>query len=160
MKTRIGFGFDVHRLAENEEFILGGIKIPHYKGTVAYSDGDVLIHAIIDALLGGACLQDIGYHFSDSDPQYKGADSKILLKKTVGLIKEKGYDISNIDATICLQKPKLMEFIPQIRTTLANILNIDKDCISIKATTTEKLGITGREEGVAVYAVALIRSNK
>ncbi len=156
MGFRIGHGFDVHRLAEGEELWLGGIKIPHYKGTVAHSDGDVLIHAICDALLGAAKLGDIGYHFPDNDPKFKNVDSKVLLKKTCKLLTHCNYSIVNVDSTICAQKPKLKDFIEDMEKVLANTMQIDLEKVSIKATTTEKLGFVGREEGISVYAVALI----
>jgi len=156
MKIRTGFGIDVHALAENEELYLGGIKIPHYKGTIAHSDGDVLIHAICDALFGAANLRDIGFHFPDTSNSFKGIDSKILLKQTVDLISEKGYRIGNIDSTLAAQKPKLKEYIPLMQETLAKVMNTDIDNISIKATTTEKLGFEGREEGITAYASVLI----
>ncbi|MCX6231742.1 MAG: 2-C-methyl-D-erythritol 2,4-cyclodiphosphate synthase [Bacteroidetes bacterium] len=157
MKIRVGFGFDVHQLKEAKPFFLGGIEIPHYKGAVGHSDADVLIHAICDALLGAANLRDIGYHFSDKSPEFKGIDSKILLKRCFDLITAKNYSISNIDCTICLQQPKISAFIPEMQQCLAKVLNIDTDDISIKATTTEKLGFEGREEGVSAYAVVLIQ---
>jgi len=153
---RTGFGFDVHQLVENAPFTLGGIIIPHHKGAIGHSDADVLIHAICDALLGASNLGDIGLHFPDSDPALKGIDSKILLEKVVKLIAQKGYHIVNIDTTVCLQQPKLRPYIPQMQETLARVMDIPSDCISIKATTTEKLGCIGREEGVAVYATVLI----
>ncbi len=156
MKIRTGFGVDVHVLAENEELYLGGIKIPHTKGTIAHSDGDVLIHAICDALLGAANLRDIGFHFPDTSSDYKGIDSKIILKKTIDLLSEKGYSIGNIDSTIAAQKPKLKDHIPLMQKTLAKVMNIDIEDIAIKATTTEKLGFEGREEGITVYASVLI----
>lgn len=156
MKIRTGFGFDVHRLAINEEFILGGIKIEHYKGSKGHSDGDTLIHAICDALLGAANLRDIGFHFPDTDNEYKNIDSKILLKKTIEIIREKGWEISNIDSTIVLQKPKIAKYIELMKQTLAKTLNIAQDDISIKATTTENLGFTGKEKGIAAYATVLI----
>jgi len=156
MKIRVGFGYDVHQLSENEELILCGLKIPHTKGTVAHSDGDVAIHAICDALLGAANLRDIGFHFPDNSSDFKGIDSKILLQKTVALISDKGYSIGNIDITICLQQPKLKSFIPQMQDILASVMGIEIDDISIKATTTEKLGFVGREEGISTYAVVLI----
>jgi len=157
VKIRIGFGFDVHRLQEGLEFTLGGIKIPHTKGSLGHSDADVLIHAICDALLGAANMRDIGFHFPDTANEYKGIDSKILLKQTIDIIATKGYSISNIDTTICLQKPKIKDFIPQMQQVLANTCNIDIDDIAIKATTTEKLGFEGREEGVSAYASVLIQ---
>ena len=153
---RVGFGFDVHPLVENAPFTLGGVIIPHHKGATGHSDADTLIHAICDALLGAANLGDIGMHFPDSDPALKGIDSKILLKKVIQLIAQKGYYIVNIDATICLQQPKLRPYIPQMQETLARVMSIPADNISIKATTTEKLGFTGREEGVSAYATVLI----
>ena len=153
---RIGFGFDVHQLVENMPFTLGGVVIPHQKGAIGHSDADVLIHAICDALLGASNLGDIGLHFPDSDPALKGIDSKILLKKVVALMAQKGYRIINIDTTVCLQQPKLRPYIPQMKEILAQVMDISLDNISIKATTTEKLGFTGREEGVAAYATVLI----
>ena len=153
---RIGFGFDVHPLVENVTFTLGGIVIPHHKGAAGHSDADTLIHAICDALLGAANLGDIGMHFPDSDPALKGIDSKILLQKVMQLITQKGYRIVNIDTTICLQQPKLRPYIPQMQETLAYVMSIPVENISIKATTTEKLGFTGREEGVSAYAVVLV----
>jgi 2-C-methyl-D-erythritol 2,4-cyclodiphosphate synthase len=156
MNFRIGFGYDVHQLSEGYEFTLGGIKIPHNKGPVGHSDADVLIHVICDALLGAANLRDIGYHFPDTDPKYKNADSKKLLIEVVQLIKEKGFLISNIDSTVCLQKPKIQSYIPDMIICLSKTMNIDKENISIKATTTERLGFTGREEGIEAYAAVLI----
>lgn len=156
MKIKIGFGYDVHALAEGESLILGGIEIKHDKGTIAHSDGDVLIHAICDALLGAANMRDIGYQFPDTDVEFKNIDSKILLKKTHELLKEKGYSIGNIDSTLAIQKPKLKDYISQMQSTLAEILEMDVEDISIKATTTEKLGFEGREEGVSAYAAVLI----
>lgn len=159
MNFRIGYGYDVHQLAEGEEFWLGGIKLTYHKGAVGHSDADVLIHVICDALLGAANLRDIGYHFSDTDPQYKGIDSKILLKNTMKLIRDKGYELGNIDATIGLQKPKINPMIPEMVSCLAEVMNVEKDQLSIKATTTEKLGFVGREEGIDAHAVALIYKN-
>ncbi len=153
---RIGFGFDVHQLVEDVPFTLGGIVIPHEKGSIGHSDADTLIHAICDALLGAANLGDIGLHFPDTDPGMKGIDSKILLQKTMNLIAREGYGIVNIDTTVCLQQPKLRPYIQQMKETLARVMGIAEGCLSIKATTTEKLGFTGREEGVAVYATVLI----
>ena len=157
---RIGFGYDVHQLVENVPFTLGGIDIPHHKGAIGHSDADTLIHAICDALLGAANLGDIGLHFPDSDSNLKGIDSKILLKKTVDMIAQKGYHIVNIDTTISLQQPKIRPYIPQMQEILAQVMNISADQISIKATTTEKLGFTGREEGVAAYAVVLLEKRQ
>ena len=153
---RTGFGFDVHPLVENVPFTLGGIVIPHHKGAAGHSDADTLIHAICDALLGAANLGDIGMHFPDSDPALKGVDSKVLLMEVVRLISQKGYRIVNIDTTVCLQQPKLRPYIPQMQEALANAMSIPIENISIKATTTEKLGFTGREEGVSAYATVLI----
>lgn len=157
MDIRVGFGYDVHRLEAGRDFILGGIKIDHTKGALGHSDADVLIHAICDALLGAADLNDIGFHFSDKDPAYSGIDSKILLKKVVALIAEKGFSIGNIDSTVSLQKPKIAALIPEMKAVLAQTMNLDSGRISIKATTTEKLGFEGREEGVSAYAVVLIK---
>ncbi len=157
MKIRVGFGYDVHQLAEGEEFWLGGILVPHTHGAVGHSDADVLIHVICDALLGAANLRDIGYHFSDQDPQYKGIDSKILLRDVMKLIAEKGYSLGNVDATICLQQPKINPHIPAMKTCLAEVMRVEEEDISIKATTTEKLGFVGKQEGVAAYATVLIQ---
>jgi len=156
MNIRVGFGYDVHRLEEGKDFILGGVKIPFSKGAVGHSDADVLIHAIMDALLGAANLRDIGWHFSDKDPQYKGIDSKVLLKKVVDLLKKKNYSIGNVDVTVSLQEPKISGFVPEMKKILASVMEIDEDAVSIKATTTEKLSFEGRGEGVSAYAVALI----
>lgn len=156
MNFRIGYGYDVHQLAEGEEFWLGGIKIDYHKGGVGHSDADVLIHVICDALLGAANLRDIGYHFSDTDPKFKGIDSKILLADTLKLVREKGYEVGNIDATIGLQKPKINPMIQEMAECLAKVMQVDVDQVSIKATTTEKLGFVGREEGIDAHAVALI----
>jgi len=153
---RIGFGYDVHRFAENRDLWLGGIKIPHSKGLLGHSDADVLIHAICDALLGAAALGDIGKHFPDTDPEYKGIDSKILLSETARLITNAGYKIANIDSTIALQAPKIAIYIEQMRITLSSLLQIETGQVSVKATTTEKLGFEGREEGVSAYAVVLL----
>ncbi len=156
---RVGFGFDVHQLAEGHDFWIGGIKVEHYKGAVGHSDADVLIHAICDALLGAAALGDIGVHFPDTSMEFKGIDSKILLKRVVDLIREKGYEIGNIDATVSLQKPKIKPVIPTMQKVLAEVMGIEVDLLSIKATTTEKLGYVGTEEGVNAHAVALIYKN-
>ncbi|MCK5169774.1 MAG: 2-C-methyl-D-erythritol 2,4-cyclodiphosphate synthase [Bacteroidales bacterium] len=157
MNFRIGYGYDVHQLEEGRDLYLGGLKIPHSKGCIAHSDGDVLIHAICDALLGAAAMRDIGFHFPDTDPEFKNIDSKILLQKTMNLISNKGYSLVNIDSTICLQKPKIKDYIPEITKTLADIINTDQDNISVKATTTEKLGFVGKEEGISTHAVVLIQ---
>ncbi len=159
MNLRVGIGYDVHRLAPGYELWLGGIKVEHSLGSVGHSDGDVLIHAICDALLGAAALRDIGYHFPDNDPTLKGIDSKILLKKTLEIISSAGYSIVNIDSTICLQKPKLMNLIPLMQEKLEEVLDLAKGSISVKATTTEKLGFVGREEGVSAYATVLLSKN-
>lgn len=156
MKIKVGFGYDVHKLAEGEKLVLGGIEIEYSKGCVAHSDGDVLIHAICDAILGAANMRDIGFHFPDTSKLYEKIDSKILLKQTVELIGNKGYKVSNIDSTIAMQKPKLKDMIPLMQQTLANVVGIDIEDVSIKATTTEKLGHVGREEGVDAYAVVLL----
>ena len=156
MKIRTGFGFDVHRLVEGRDLWLGGIKIEHSMGLLGHSDADVLIHAICDALLGAANMRDIGYHFPDTSGEFEHIDSKILLKKTVALIATKGYTVGNIDATVCAERPKLKNFIPQMQQVLAEVMDVDVEDISIKATTTERLGFTGREEGISAYAVALI----
>jgi len=156
MKIRIGFGYDVHRLESGYPFWLGGIHIEHIKGSVGHSDGDVLIHAICDGLLGAANLRDIGIHFPDTDKTLKGIDSKILLKQTLDLVKSKGFQIGNIDSTICLQKPKIKDLIPEMQKTLSSVLEISTEDISIKATTTENLGFVGKEEGIAAYAVVLL----
>ena len=149
-------GFDVHRLVEGRDLWIGGIKIEHSLGLLGHSDADVLIHAICDALLGAANMRDIGYHFPDTAAETDGMDSKIILKKTVELIATKGYRLVNIDATICAERPKMNPHIPQMQQTMAEVIGCDPDKISIKATTTERLGFTGREEGISAYAVALI----
>ena len=156
MKIRVGNGIDFHRLENGLPFWLGGIAIPSGRGCVAHSDGDVLIHAICDAMLGAAGLRDIGFYFPDTSSEYKNIDSKILLKKTHELIKEIGFDIENIDSTVCLEKPKISSYIPEMIKTIALILSTECENISIKATTTEKLGFIGREEGVAAFATVLV----
>ena len=153
---RVGMGYDVHKLTEGRKLILGGVDIPWEKGLLGHSDADVLIHAICDALLGAANMRDIGFHFPDTAGEFKDVDSKILLKRTVGLIATKGYRVGNIDATICAERPKLKAHIPAIQEKLAEVMGTDTDDISIKATTTEKLGFTGREEGISAYATVLI----
>lgn len=157
MEYRIGQGFDVHRLEEGESLWLGGIMIPFSKGTVAHSDGDVLIHAICDALLGALKLRDIGTHFPDTSAEFKNADSKILLKRSYELVKNKGYEIVNIDSTIAVQQPKLKPFIPEMERVMAGVLGIEVDNISVKATTTERLGFEGRLEGISANAVCLVK---
>lgn len=159
MKYRTGIGFDVHQLKDGLPFYLGGVKVEHTKGAVGHSDADVLIHAICDALLGAANLGDIGKHFPDTDMKYKGIDSKILLKETYELVKNKGYEIENIDTVLCLQKPKVAPYLPTMKTVLSAVLGIDEDDISIKATTTEHLGFEGREEGASAYATVLIKKD-
>jgi len=159
MKIKVGFGFDVHQLKDGLDFWLGGIKVTHTKGGLGHSDADVLIHAICDALLGAANLGDIGKHFPDSSEEFKGIDSKILLKEVVKMISERGYSIGNIDSTICLQKPKIGPYIPEMQKVLASCMNIDSEDISIKATTTERLSFVGREEGVSAYATVLIQKD-
>lgn len=156
MKIRVGMGYDVHRLAEGRDLWLGGVRIEHTAGLLGHSDADVLIHALCDALLGAANMRDIGYHFPDTAGEYAGIDSKILLRKVVALLAEKGYSIGNVDMTVCAERPKLNPHIPAMKEALASCMNIDIDDISIKATTTEKLGFTGREEGISAYAVVLI----
>ena len=156
MNFRIGYGYDVHRLAEGESLWLGGVLIPHDKGTVAHSDGDVLIHALCDAMLGAAKMGDIGRHFPDTSSEFKNIDSKLLLLRTNELIAAKNYEVGNLDVTVAMQKPKLRPFIPEMEETIARILGVDPDVVSIKATTTEELGFEGREEGVSVHAVVLL----
>ena len=153
---RIGHGYDVHKLVEGRDLILGGVKIDHRLGLLGHSDADVLLHAVSDALLGAAGLGDIGKHFPDTDPQYKGADSRVLLRHVVGLVKENGYRISNVDVTMIAQKPKLKDHIPQMRANIASDLGIEENRVNVKATTEEKLGFTGREEGLSCHAVCLL----
>lgn len=157
MKIRVGFGYDVHALVPDRALWLGGIRIEHTLGLLGHSDADVLIHAICDALLGAANLRDIGYHFPDTAGEYENIDSKILLRKTMALIREAGYELGNIDATVCAESPKLNPHIPQMKTVLAEVMGVDPNDISIKATTTEKLGFTGRQEGISAYATVLIQ---
>lgn len=156
MKIRVGFGFDVHKLVEGRDLWLGGILLPHEKGLLGHSDADVLIHAICDALLGATNMRDIGFHFPDTAGEFKNIDSKILLEKTIRLIATKGYRVGNIDATICAERPKLKAHIPEMQRVLAQVMGVDVEDVSIKATTTEKLGFTGREEGISAYATVLI----
>lgn len=156
MQIRVGFGYDMHRFAEGRELWIGGVKLAHSRGLLGHSDADVLIHAICDALLGAANLRDIGYHFPDTSPDYKDADSKILLRKCISLLYEKGYRVGNIDSTVCAEQPKLNPYIPAMQQVLAKLMDLDSDAISIKATTSEKMGFVGREEGITAYAVALI----
>ena len=159
MKIRVGMGYDVHKLVEGRDLWLGGIKIEHTLGLLGHSDADVLIHAICDALLGAANLRDIGYHFPDTAESTLDIDSKILLKKTMELVRAKGFELGNIDATVCAERPKLNPHVPETKECLAKILETDVDNISIKATTTEKLGFTGRQEGISAYAVCLIEKS-
>jgi len=160
MSYRIGSGVDFHQLAEGRELWIGGVCIPHHKGSLGHSDADVLLHAICDALLGALCLGDIGYHFPDTNQEYKNIDSKILLQKTFDLISSKGYTIVNIDSTLCLQAPKIAPYIQSMQTAIAQILSIETSDISIKATTTEKMGFVGREEGLVAYATVLLCKEK
>lgn len=157
MAYRIGSGIDFHRLEEGIDFWVGGIKIPHYKGAVGHSDADVLLHAICDALLGALSLGDIGKHFPNTDEQYRGIDSKILLAKCYDLVKAKHYALVNIDCTLCLEKPKILSYVPKMQETIAGVLNMPVEDVSIKATTTEKMGFAGREEGVVAYASVLLK---
>ena len=159
MNFRVGIGYDVHQLAEGYKLWLGGVEVPHVKGSVGHSDGDVLIHAICDAMLGAVAMRDIGYHFPDTDASFKGIDSKVLLKRVQSIITDKGYAVGNIDSTICLQKPKLKDLIPEMQRTLEQVLNLPQGTVSVKATTTEKLGFVGREEGVSAYAVVMLKKN-
>lgn len=156
MNIRVGFGYDMHRFAEKRELWIGGVQLDHPLGLLGHSDADVLIHAICDAMLGAANLRDIGYHFPDTSPDYQDADSKILLKKCVSILCDKGYRIGNIDTTVCTEQPKLNPHIPAMQQKLADIMELDRDAISIKATTSEKMGFVGREEGITAYAVVLI----
>lgn len=156
MNIRVGYGYDVHQLEDGVDFWLGGIKIPHHKGAVGHSDADVLIHTICDALLGAANMRDIGFHFPDTSSEYKGIDSKILLKDVMKLIRKEGFEVGNIDSTICLELPKINPLIPEIKQVLANCMSINQDQISIKATTSEKMGFVGEQKGVSAHAVVLI----
>lgn len=153
---RVGFGYDVHKLVEDRALWLGGIQLEHTHGLLGHSDADVLIHAICDALLGAANLRDIGYQFPDTADEFEGIDSKILLRRTTDLLHQKGYRVGNIDATICAERPKLNPHIEQMKAVLAPLMDVDTEAVSLKATTTEKLGFTGRQEGISAYAVALI----
>ena len=154
---RVGFGYDVHKLVEHRPLILGGIQIPFEKGLLGHSDADVLLHAISDALLGAVALGDIGLHFPDTDEKWKGADSALLLKEVCRMVTEQGYEISNVDTTVALQRPKLRPYIDEIRTSIATILGIDLSCVSVKATTTEKMGFVGTGEGASAYAICLLQ---
>ena len=160
MKIKIGFGYDVHKLVEGRDLWLGGIKLEHTHGLLGHSDADVLIHAICDAILGAASMHDVGYHFPPKKGnEFENIDSKILLRKTIDIVAAKGYTIGNIDATVCAERPKMNPRIPEMKETLAQVMDIDIDDISIKATTSEKLGFTGREEGISAYAVVLLERN-
>ena len=159
MKIRVGFGFDVHRLVPGRDLWLGGIRLEHEKGLLGHSDADVLIHAICDALLGAANMRDIGYHFPDNSSEFENIDSKILLKKPVALIAGKGYRVGNVDATVCAERPKLKAHIPAMQNILAEVMGVEADDVSVKATTTEKLGFTGREEVISAYATVLIEKD-
>ena len=154
---RIGFGVDFHQLAEGRELKVGGVLIPHPKGAVGHSDADVLLHAVCDALLGAACLGDIGVHFPDTDDRYKGIDSKILLQETMQLIRREGYALVNVDSTLCLQSPKIKPYVPQMQSVIAGLTGVAENAVSIKATTTERMGFVGREEGVVAYATVLLQ---
>lgn len=156
---RIGMGYDVHKLVEGRKLILGGIEIPHTMGLLGHSDADVLIHAICDALLGAANMRDIGYHFPDTSASTLNMDSKVILSKVIDLIASKGYKVGNIDATVCAERPKINPHVPAMKACLARVMGCDEDQVSIKATTTERLGFTGREEGISAYAVALITND-
>lgn len=160
MKIRVGFGFDVHRLVEGRELWMGGVKIDHSRGLLGHSDADVLLHAICDAMLGAANMRDIGYHFPDTSAETLNIDSKILLRKTAALVATKGYRFGNLDATICAERPKMNPHIPAMQQCIAQILETDADNVSIKATTTERLGYTGREEGISAYAVVLLEKGE
>jgi 2-C-methyl-D-erythritol 2,4-cyclodiphosphate synthase len=159
MKIRVGFGYDVHQLTENRELWLGGVQIPHDKGALGHSDADVLLHAICDALLGAAGKRDIGFYFPDTSSEFKNIDSKILLQRTIQVLKDDGWKVGNIDSTLCMERPKIMSFVPEMKKVISAICEIDEDDVSIKATTSEKMGFVGREEGVNAYAVALIQKD-
>ncbi len=159
MNIRIGQGIDFHRLVEGRDLWLGGVLIPHTKGALGHSDADVLLHAVCDGLLGAACLGDIGTHFPDTSQEFKNIDSKILLQRTIVLLKEKNYSVINVDCMLCLQAPKIKSYVNQMQEIIANILGVGLDCVSIKATTTEGLGFVGREEGVMAYATVLVEKN-
>ena len=156
---RIGFGFDTHKLEENQDFYLGGILVPHTRGATGHSDADVLIHAVCDALLGAAGFKDIGHQFPDTSPEFRGIDSKILLRRTCDLVQGKSFSIVNIDSTVVLQSPKISDYIPGMITQLSEVMGVSKEQVSIKAKTSEKLGFIGREEGVSAYAVCLLQKN-
>lgn len=159
MKIRVGFGYDVHQLVENRELWLGGVQIPHDKGALGHSDADVLLHAICDALLGAAGKRDIGFYFPDTSSEFKNIDSKILLQRTLQVLKDDGWKVGNIDSTLCMERPKIMSFVPEMKKVISTICEIEEEDVSIKATTSEKMGFVGREEGVNAYAVALIQKD-
>jgi len=159
MKIRVGFGYDVHQLTENRELWLGGVHIPHDKGALGHSDADVLLHAICDALLGAAGKRDIGFYFPDTSSEFKNIDSKILLQRTIQVLKVDGWKVGNIDSTLCMERPKIMSFVPEMKKVISSICEIDEEDVSIKATTSEKMGFVGREEGVNAYAVTLIQKD-
>ncbi|MDP4630337.1 MAG: hypothetical protein RLZZ91_1464 [Bacteroidota bacterium] len=159
MKIRVGFGYDVHQLTENRELWLGGVQIPHDKGALGHSDADVLLHAICDALLGAAGKRDIGFYFPDTSSEFKNIDSKILLQRTIQVLKDDGWKVGNIDSTLCMERPKIMSFVPEMKKVISSICEIEEEDVSIKATTSEKMGFVGREEGVNAYAVTLIQKD-
>ena len=159
MKIRVGFGYDVHQLTENRELWLGGVQIPHEKGALGHSDADVLLHAICDALLGAAGKRDIGFYFPDTSSEFKNIDSKILLQRTIQVLKDGGWKVGNIDSTLCMERPKIMSFVPEMKKVISSICEIEEEDVSIKATTSEKMGFVGREEGVNAYAVTLIQKD-
>jgi 2-C-methyl-D-erythritol 2,4-cyclodiphosphate synthase len=159
MKIRVGFGYDVHQLTENRELWLGGVQIPHDKGALGHSDADVLLHAICDALLGAAGKRDIGFYFPDTSSDFKNIDSKILLQRTIQVLKDDGWKVGNIDSTLCMERPKIMSFVPEMKKVISSICEIEEEDVSIKATTSEKMGFVGREEGVNAYAVTLIQKD-
>ena len=159
MKIRVGFGYDVHQLTENRELWLGGVQIPHENGALGHSDADVLLHAICDALLGAAGKRDIGFYFPDTSSEFKNIDSKILLQRTIQVLKDDGWKVGNIDSTLCMERPKIMSFVPEMKKVISSICEIEEEDVSIKATTSEKMGFVGREEGVNAYAVALIQKD-
>ena len=159
MKIRVGFGYDVHQLTENRELWLGGVQIPHEKGALGHSDADVLLHAICDALLGAAGKRDIGFYFPDTSSEFMNIDSKILLQRTIKVLKDDGWKVGNIDSTLCMERPKIMSFVPEMKKVISSICEIEEEDVSIKATTSEKMGFVGREEGVNAYAVTLIQKD-
>jgi 2-C-methyl-D-erythritol 2,4-cyclodiphosphate synthase len=159
MKIRVGFGYDVHQLTENRELWLGGVQIPHDKGALGHSDADVLLHAICDALLGAAGKRDIGFYFPDTSSEFKNIDSKILLQRTIQVLKDDGWKVGNIDSTLCMERPKIMSFVPEMKKVISSICEIEEEDVSIKATTSENMGFVGREEGVNAYAVTLIQKD-